>query len=197
MTRQPVGDGVFTVRLLDGRAPEGRAGRGKAELARPVDGGLLGLGQSRRAERAGRRFDLRQPKLESLGAPRDRRSGVVQLVREPRRQLAEGEHLLFVKVARREMAGAIDHDVHENRGEVVAVANQRRYLLAGDQQELGRHLGLHVARRRDETRVRQEPRHIAPTPLHDLVWSGTPVDVNRQVAGKDDVQAKHRSGSSA
>ena len=194
VTRQPVGDRVFTVRLLDGRAPEGRACRGQAGLARLVDGSLLIRRQSRGSERAGRRFDLRQPKLESLGAARDRRSGVVQLVREPCRQLAQGGHLFFLEVARREMAGAIDHDVHENRGEFVAVANQRRHLLAGDQQDLARHLGLHVARRRHETRVRQEPRHIAPMPLHDLVWSGAPVDVDREVAGKDDVQTEHRPG---
>ena len=135
--------------------------------------------------------------LEPLGAPRDRRGGVVQLVREPRRQLAEGGHLLFLKVARREMAGAVEHDVHEDRGELVAVANQRRDLLAGDHQDLGRLLGLHVARRRDEARVRQEPAHVAPAPLHDLVRPGAPVDVNRQVAGKDDVQTEHRSGPSA
>ena len=156
-----------------------------------VDGGLLRLGQSCRAERAGRPFDLGQPRLEPLGAPRDGRRGVVQLVREARGQLAEGGHFLHLKVARRELAGPVDHDVHEDRGELVAFANQRRDLLARNHPDLGRLLGLHAARRLVEARVRQKTRHVAAPPLHDLLRSGAPVDVDRHVAGKDDVQAGH------
>ena len=56
----------------------------------------------------------------------DGRRRVVQLVGQPGGQLAERDHLLVVQAARREDPGAIEHLVHEDRRDLVAVANHRR-----------------------------------------------------------------------
>ena len=88
-----------------------------------IDGGELRIGQPRGAERARRPLGLLQAVLEQRGAAFDRGRRVVQLVRQSGGQLAERDHLLVVQVARREDPGAIEHLVHEDRRDLMTLAN--------------------------------------------------------------------------
>ena len=145
------------------------------------------------AECARRRLDVDQSVREAIGAAHHRGGRIVELVREAGGQLAERPELLVLQVGRRELPGAVQHDVHELRRELRTLLDERGNVLARDLQNLGWLFGLHVARRRHQPRVRQQSRDVAGVPVHDLDWSRAAIDLDREVAGQDDEQSADRS----
>ena len=121
------------------RTPCTRVARHVARTA--VHRGELRVGQLRRAERSRRLLGVLQPILEQRGAALDRGGRVVQLVRQPRGQLAEGDHLLVVQIARREDARAIEHGVDEDRRDLVALADHLAEVVPVNGQDRRRLLG--------------------------------------------------------
>ncbi len=73
-----------------------------------------------------------------MRAARRRGRGIVQLVREPGRQLAERDHLFVLQVVRREPAHAIDHHVHQSRRERRALPDHLGKVLSRDHKEIAR-----------------------------------------------------------
>ena len=140
MIREPVGDGVLAFGLLDRRQHALRT-RGEAGRAHRIDGGELGIGQPRGAQRACRLLGVLQAVLEQRGASFDRGGRVVQLVGQSGGQLPERDHLLVVQAARREDPGAIEHLVHEDRRDLMTVANHRGEVVARDGENLRGLLG--------------------------------------------------------
>ncbi len=177
--------------------PAGRDG----ETGQPhfVHGGELRTGQRRAAlaERARRLLGFLQPIAEQRGAAFDRRRRVVQFVRQSGRQLAERDHLLVVQAARREDPGAIEHLVHEDRRDLVTVANHLGEVVARDDENLRRFLGERVAGRADQARIGQHAGDVAGPRLEHLVPPGPAIDKDRNVAREHDEQARDRDASRA
>ena len=74
----------------------------------------------------------------------------------------------------------------------MTLANHRREVVARDGENLRRLLGDGVARRADQAGVGQHARDIPGPPLHHLVPPGATIDIDGDVAGQHDEEARHR-----
>ena len=144
------------------------------------------------AQRACRLLGVLQAVLEQRGASFDRGGRVVQLVGQSSGQLSERDHLLVLQAARREDPGAIEHLVHEDRRDLMTVANHRGEVVARDRENLRGLLGDRVAGRTDQARVGEHARHVPSPPLHHLVPPGAAIDEDGDVARQHDEEARHR-----
>jgi hypothetical protein len=135
-TLDPRVDLVSPVRLLDGRSGR-RAGGLQVRAPQPGDEVVAGRRQPGGAQRDRGVFQVADAPRELVSAAGGRRGGVVELVRESGRELAQRQHLFLVEVARREVPGAVQHCVHASRRQVVAVANHPGKVPDVDLEDLG------------------------------------------------------------
>ena len=195
MAIEPVADRFFAFDHLERRG-RATAGVARAGIAQPGNQGQLRRRQARRAEREGGLIERRQAGGQALGAARDRRRRIVQFVRETGGQFAEREHLLVMQLVGSEQPRAIDHHVDQHGGQLEAVANHLRKVIAIEGERLDRFFRDDVARRSRHSRIRQEAGQVAAPPFGDLSRSRAPVDRDRQVAREQDEQPRrhlHRS----
>ena len=185
MLGEPDADGVLAVRARDWREHRPLCGR-PAHGTRDLDGVELRGGQSRLRELARRCLRAEQPRGEKLGAPHDRRCRVVELVREACGQLAERHQLLVAQVARRELARAIHHRVHERGGYRGTLAAHLAECVALHGEHHRRLLGHHVVRRRRDARVGHHAAHVARAPLQDLVPALRPLGADHEMPFQHD-----------
>ena len=184
---EPVGDRVLAFGLLDRRQ---HAVRAWCEARRPqrIDGGELIVGQRGGGQRARGLLGILEPILEQRGAAFDRGDRIVQLVGQSGRELSERHHLLVLQAARREPAAAIEHLVHQDRREFLAVANHLRQMAARDRKNFRELLSDRVAGWADQARIGKHAGYVTGPPLHDLVPAGAAIEIDGDVAAQHDEQ---------
>lgn len=189
---QPIRDRVLVFGLLDG-GPYALDARRRARVANRIHGGELLGRKTGGPEREGGLFGILDSFLEENSASLDRRGGVVQLVREPGGEFAEGDQFLVVEVARGERSRAVEHRVNEARGELVALASQLAEVIAMNHQNRRRFLREDVARRVDHPGIGKEAEDVALAPFHHFARSATAIREDRDAAIQKDEEPLHGS----
>ena len=182
--QQPVHQLILAIGSSEHRSRHRRC-RLQALFANSIDSCELFVGQPGGAEQSRGAFRRGDALGQLLGATYHGRRRIVELVRQPSRELAERHQLFVAQVVRRELPRAIDHGVHHDRGHGGALANQLGKQLAGDGEHDRRLFADHIAWRRRAARVRHHAADVTTAPLDHLVRAGTTVCTHHQMPRKD------------
>ena len=158
-----------------------------------IDGGELGVGQPRRAERARRLLGSPPAGSWSSAALRSiADAGLFSSWASPADSFPSETIFSSCRLARGEDAGAIEHAVDEDRRDLMTLADHRGQVVARHGQDLRGLLGDRIARRADQAGIRKQTRDVALPPLHDLVPPGAAIDEDGDAPRQHDEQAFHR-----
>jgi len=84
--------------------------------------------------------------------------------------------------------------VNEGGGDLIAVANKIRKLVAPECEGLRRLLGKGVSRRCDHPGIREDTPHVPSAPLHNLAQTGSAVNIDGHLALEEDVKTPDNLG---
>ena len=110
-------------------------------------------------------------------------------MRKPRRKLAKRDHLFIVQITGSKVSRTIQHDVNENCSELMAFANQFRQVLALNRKHIRRLFRDNIPWRRDQPGIRHKTCNISAAPFHDLAFSRSLINMNREMATENNMQS--------